>query len=370
MTRVTLTNIRGRTGNRYKRGDKTGLNRVCSKFNSYQGEYVINTSNEIILGANDYRDLVISKFVEERSKTRIPTITETLEVSGNMQSSLAYIKDVYPDEYMFSAGTSRVVIQLSDCLIEIESGASTIDFRFHGTFKVNELHRVKALEKFDQISTYISWIYDEHMNRVNIPIDNSMLPVDEMYNCLGDETLEEYYNRFKESSAGILILIGPPGTGKTSFIRGYLASTNSSAYVTYDPRIISSDGLFAEFIESNSNTLVIEDADLFLSARKDGNDMIHRFLNVGDGLIKIPNKKLIFSTNLPSVRDIDEALIRPGRCHAVLHFTPLNNEETDALTEKFNITYDKSEKSEHTISEIFSGIKTSSRKVKKGFGFC
>jgi hypothetical protein len=58
-----------------------------------------------------------------------------------------------------------------------------------------------------------------------------------------------------------------------------------------------------------------------LAPRADGNRTLHRFLNIADGIASAHGKKIIFSTNLPSVRDIDEALIRPGRCfaHVFLH---------------------------------------------------
>jgi ATP-dependent 26S proteasome regulatory subunit len=39
-----------------------------------------------------------------------------------------------------------------------------------------------------------------------------------------------------------------------------------------------------------------------------------RFLNISDGLIKLPNKKLVFTTNVTNFENIDSALLRPGRC--------------------------------------------------------
>ena len=136
--------------------------------------------------------------------------------------------------------------------------------------------------------------------------------VDEMYPFLEGEKLTDYYERFMQSSANILLLIGPPGTGKTTFIRGLLAHTESSAVVTYDAAILEKDYVFARFVEDETNIMVLEDSDTFLKARSDGNTMMHRFLNVGDGLVTTKGKKLIFSTNLPSVRDIDPEI---GRAH-------------------------------------------------------
>ena len=187
---------------------------------------------------------------------------------------------------------------------------------------------------------------------VEIPLRPDKSPVDEMYPWLGDETLAEYYDRFMESDASILLLIGPPGTGKTTFIRGLLQHANQSAMVSYDANILSKDYVFASFVEGKMGLMVIEDADNFLSSRSEGNDMMHKFLNVGDGLVTTKNKKLIFSTNLPSIRDVDSALIRPGRCFDIITFSNLNKEQAQKLATRVGVEL-AGEKSEYSIAEVF-----------------
>ena len=73
-----------------------------------------------------------------------------------------------------------------------------------------------------------------------------------------------------------------------------------NAAVTYEEKLLSSDSIFVDFLTGDSqNVFVIEDADTILGSRsREGNKMIARFLNVSDGLIKFPNKKVIFTTNL------------------------------------------------------------------------
>jgi ATP-dependent 26S proteasome regulatory subunit len=122
--------------------------------------------------------------------------------------------------------------------------------------------------------------------------------------------------------------------------------------VTYDASILEKDFVFANFIEQNVNLLVLEDSDNFLKARSEGNTMMHRFLNVGDGLVTTKGKKLIFSTNLPSVRDVDEALIRPGRCFDILKFEKLDDNQAKALAEKQGFSLNE-EKDSWTLAEIF-----------------
>ena len=150
-----------------------------------------------------------------------------------------------------------------------------------------------------------------------------------------------------------IVLYGPPGTGKTTFIRGLLSHSNLSAIVTYDAGILEKDALFARFIEDDANIMVLEDSDNFLKARSDGNTMMHRFLNVGDGLVTTKGKKLIFSTNLPSIRDVDSALVRPGRCFDILNFDTLKHSEAETLANRLGVKLD-GVRDKWSIAEVFN----------------
>ncbi len=75
----------------------------------------------------------------------------------------------------------------------------------------------------------------------------------------------------------------------------------------------------------------MEDADHVMKPRADGNDHLHRFLTIADGVVRSQGRKIIFSTNLPNVGDLDEALVRPGRCFARLFVRRLTAAEAQAL---------------------------------------
>jgi ATP-dependent 26S proteasome regulatory subunit len=97
----------------------------------------------------------------------------------------------------------------------------------------------------------------------------------------------------------------------------------------------------------------MEDADAFLAARKDGNTLMHRFLNMSDGLISAKNKKLVFSTNLPNISDIDEALLRPGRCFDILQFRPLTRAEAQAALDEVGSNAELPDGNQFTLAELF-----------------
>lgn len=138
----------------------------------------------------------------------------------------------------------------------------------------------------------------------------------------------------------------------TTFIKNLIHRSKGDARVTYDEAVMSGDSLFAEFIESDAKFMIMEDADTFLKSRDDGNTMMHRFLNVSDGLISAQDKKLVFSTNLPSVRDIDSALMRPGRCFDVIEFRALTRAEAEVIAKEMDL--ELPDGPSFTLAEMFN----------------
>ena len=188
----------------------------------------------------------------------------------------------------------------------------------------------------------------------------------EFYPDMGDPY--QFMDEYLSSPASVLLLAGPPGTGKTTWLRHMISEHHLLAHVVYDEGLMQKDTLFQQFLfDKESDIIVIEDADTILSPREsDGNKMMSRFLSISDGLIKLPNKKLVFTTNLSDFNKVDPALLRPGRCHAMVHTRPLNLSEAQAACKVANLPI-PIEKGEYTIAELFNqGFRPKIRQV--GFG--
>jgi hypothetical protein len=145
--------------------------------------------------------------------------------------------------------------------------------------------------------------------------------------------IESYLNAVET----VLVLQGPPGTGKTRLIRAILGEMSrrnngkASALYTGDKKTLESDQIFVKFITGWDDAFVVEDADHLLKPRAEGNENLHRFLAIADGVVRAQGRKIIFSTNLPNIGDLDDALIRPGRCFARLGMRDLSSSEGKAL---------------------------------------
>ena len=138
----------------------------------------------------------------------------------------------------------------------------------------------------------------------------------------------------------VLLLLGPPGGGKTRLVREILAALtrrkgeNAEVLYTTDKRALASDEMFVGFVTGSHDAFVIEDTDHLLKARTSGNEEMHRFLAIADGIARAQKRKIIFTTNLPNITDVDPALIRPGRCYAVKYLRALELAEAIRLARK------------------------------------
>jgi hypothetical protein len=163
---------------------------------------------------------------------------------------------------------------------------------------------------------------------------------DEAYPTLG-KPVADFVGEYLESPATVLILQGPPGTGKTRLVRailGTISQRRGEAKIMYtaDKKALEGDEIFVEFITGSHQAFVIEDADHLLLARSNGNQELHRFLAIGDGVVRAQGRKIIFTTNLPNVNDIDEALVRPGRCFGSVTTRALTLDEAAALLRRLS----------------------------------
>lgn len=258
-----------------------------------------------------------------------------------------------------------------------------LEFSFIGEMTLGDLLIEKTKEhiRFDEAeeekTSYVEIVAAEGLSRSmggdlttqEKRIDNAIIAQDVYYPYL-DGGPKALIAEFMASEESVLIIMGVPGTGKSSAIVSALLELNLMAIYGKDTKVVNDPGfinkifgvcdqhlavlagsnaverqaLFEEsdvvtkyrpfyhiespFVKPKNKTprapvIVIEDADILLSPRASGNKVMAELLNATSGLGSSFERKVIFTTNLTNREDIDEALMRPGRCFDVLDFRTL-----------------------------------------------
>lgn len=311
-----------------------------------------NTPSEgVIFGVYGADDWATSSMLRTNMENRTSTISAEGTWLTEPGLKLYNLVPQYAEVYNFIS-PNRALMFYEWGIVEASLSRGKLELVLNGPH-TNVMEMMAIFDaRLKRAENLIEWVYSVRGDSIHVPL-NYRPAIHSAYPWLEKDVLE-YIDDYLLSDAAVIILFGPPGTGKTTLIKNLIHRSGSDAKVTYDPKIMDDDGLFATFIEGDARFLIMEDADAFLSARKDGNTMMHRFLNVSDGLISAKGKKLVFSTNLPSINDIDEALLRPGRCYDIVEFRALTRDEARVVKLEVGDAGELPDGSKFTLAEIFN----------------
>ena len=160
---------------------------------------------------------------------------------------------------------------------------------------------------------------------------------------------------------GLSILRGKPGTGKTSFLRHLIFKHAETHRFYYLP--VDSFGLLqskmAAFLERERRrfkeavlVLVLEDAEQLLLDRRGFRDgLASSLLNFTDGFVGDMVKAHLVCTINSEVKDLDEAVLRPGRQRFFHEFDLIDHRRACALAEKLGISL--AEERAYSLAEIY-----------------
>lgn len=315
-------------------------------------------SNDLLF---DYMD--VKAYIKNTVTLKLLKRTDTILIEGSL-----FIEDlnqdilenfsVYTVDTKYSTPEKRLTVYSLEedrpffmHLTLLENNSYSVDYLLSNKDTLEDLKKdfnILPMESYNKNKQFIDWSlqvdsYGDILKQ-RVPLEVTTELEDILYPNITEQfqsTVSDFIRAFKQSSESVLILTGIKGTGKTELIRHISKEFDSNVSLTFNKQVMTENIFYYNFFsDKESDLLVIEDADNLLEKRSDGNPIMDLFLNLSDGLISNKNKKFIFTTNLPSTSYIDDALLRKGRCFAVIDFQYYTKNQLENVLNHYSIDMD------------------------------
>jgi len=208
---------------------------------------------------------------------------------------------------------------------------------------------------------------DKDIGRVTVPLTPESLLSDELFTLHYTEAAADWHREFTQRlitrKNGLAILEGPPGTGKTSYLRhlmGVLRESHRFYFIPASTLQVLSDPNFIGFWADQRRrypekqfAVILEDSDAALMARgADNREQVSAILNLTDGMLADFLRLQILCTINGRATDIDQALLRPGRLIAHRIFKRLGHEHAARLAQHLGRSLPYAQ--DYSLAEIFA----------------
>lgn len=250
----------------------------------------------------------------------------------------------FPYEYLFKSSSKKLIVwvSLQHDELEVLFLYDLADLEIE-QWVIDVSQKIRT--RFGDAKTSVFKVLSRNQNHVffteDIKIDTLSVDISKHYNDDFKEVDEIISNSLTEDRAGLILLHGIPGTGKTSYIKHLITQVDHTSFIFIQNEFINEllHPDFMSFLLHNRNAvLIIEDAEKVITSRDYTNEssVVSTILQLTDGLFSdYLNIKIICTFNT-SMDKIDKALLRKGRMIAYYEFGPLSANKAAELLQALN----------------------------------
>ena len=183
-----------------------------------------------------------------------------------------------------------------------------------------------------------------------------------------------------QRSSGVSVLFGPPGCGKTTYLRSLMGKLLDRCVFYYLPisefEVLSNPRFVGFWLqesrrhEDKHKIVILEDAEELLLPRDEGSRArVSNLLNIGDGFLGDHLRlQVIATTNVP-MQNLDPAITRPGRLMGAREFPRLSRASALRLAAAKGIAA-LPEQADYSLAEIYCRAPLAAKLQKaRRFGF-
>lgn len=174
----------------------------------------------------------------------------------------------------------------------------------------------------------------------------------------------QWTERMRRTPSGLTIFHGPPGCGKTSYLRALMARLVNKAVFYFIPvseaAMLSNPSFMSFWMKQTrchpkkTKIVLLEDAEEFLLPREAGSrDKVSNLLNLADGFLGDHLKLHVIATTNATVRELDPALLRPGRLVGAHEFRRLTRHEAQRLAQAKGLALP--DQDDFSLAEVYCG---------------
>jgi len=306
----------------------------------------------------DYLTLArFTQLVVERGLEHVNLVswaTERMTLEGLFDHALSTLRDSSERAAVLDLGDEVggdciAHLSLERGRARLRCGAHTVDALAAARTWVQDRYPVSRPEEKQEVQIGF-WTHDRGARRISRTISvPTWEEIAENYPAAVSASLASLVTRrFEEATSGRLILWhGVPGTGKTHALRAlawewrewcsFHFITDPEHFFGGNPKYMLDVLLDAEDEDDADRwrLLILEDTGelLTLDAKHQTGQGLSRLLNVVDGLIGQGLRVLVIVTTNEMLATLHPAVSRPGRCAALVEFTPFPPHEADAWLE-------------------------------------